>query len=167
MINDIEVRDAGPKGKGVFARRAFRRGEFIFRRRHGKVVDTKGITKLSPEEQMHMCELDWDRFAVLEPPGCYLNHSCDPSAMRSGVQVFAWKPIRPGDEITIDYRLNAFDGSSWPCDCGTSDCTGTVVGSFFALPEDRQQAYLRYAPPFIRREYRRRASGFPPRRRVT
>jgi len=165
MIRDVQVRDAGAKGRGVFARRSFRRGEFIFRRRHGKIVDTKGIASLTPEEQMHMCELDWDRFAVLEPPGCYLNHSCDPNAMRSGVRVFAWKPIRAGDEITIDYRLNAFDGSSWPCDCGTAACSGTVVGSFFALPEERQRAYLRFAPPFIRAKHRRRARREPPRRR--
>jgi hypothetical protein len=78
--------------------------------------------------------------------------------MRSGVKVFAWSPIRAGDEITIDYRLNAFDGNSWPCACGAAVCTGTVVGSFFALPEDRQRAYLPYAPAFIRREYRRRQS---------
>jgi hypothetical protein len=166
VIRDVEVRDAGAKGKGVFARRSFKRGEFLFHRRHTRIVDTKGIAGLSAEEQMHMCELDWDRFAVLAPPGCYLNHSCDPNAMRSGVKVFAWKPIRAGDEITIDYRLNASDGSSWPCDCGTAACTGTVVGSFFALPEDRKRMYLRYAPAFIRQEYHRRARGESPRRRV-
>jgi hypothetical protein len=166
VIGDVEVREAGAKGKGVFARRSFKRGEFIFRRRHGRIVDTEGAAQLSPDEQMHMCELDWDRFAVLAPPGCYLNHACDPNAMRRGVKVFAWKPIRAGDEITIDYRLNAFDGSSWPCDCRTTSCTGSVVGSYFALPEERQRAYLRYAPPFIRREYHRRARGDPPRRRT-
>ena len=165
MIADVEVRDAGSKGKGVFALRRFRRGEFIFRRRHRKIVDTNGIASLSAEDQMHMCELDWDRFAVLLPPGCYLNHSCDPNAMRSGVKVFAWKPVRAGAEITIDYRLNAFDGSSWPCDCGATACSGTVVGSFFALAPERQQSYLRYAPAFIRREYRRRTRGDAPRRR--
>lgn len=156
MLDDVEVRDAGAKGKGVFARRGFAPGEFIFRRRHGQIVDAKGIKQLSAEDRMHMCELDWDRFAVLLPPGCYLNHSCDPNAMRSGVKVFASKPIRSGDEITIDYRLNAFDGSSWPCACGASNCTGTVVGSFFALPDERQRACLRYAPAFIRREHVRR-----------
>ncbi len=156
MISDVEVRDAGPKGKGVFALADFAPGDFAFRRRHAQIVDTVGIGRLSPEDQMHLCELDWDRFAVLAPPGCYLNHSCDPNAMRSGVKVFAWKPIRTGDEITIDYRLNAFDGSSWPCSCGASVCTGRVTGSFFALLEERQRAYLRYAPPFIRAEYHRR-----------
>ena len=159
MIDDVEVREAGAKGLGVYARRGFARGEFIFRRRHARVVDAAGIAGLFAEEQMHLCELDWDRFAVLAPPGCYLNHSCDPNAMRRGVKVFAWKAIRAGDEITIDYRLNAFDGSSWPCACGTPWCSGTVVGSFFALPEERQRAYVRYAPAFIRREYRRRLKG--------
>lgn len=150
---------------GVFALRGFGAGEFVFRRRHGRVVDAAGIAGLSPEDRMHICELDWDRFAVLLPPGCYLNHSCDPNAMRSGVKVFAWKLIGAGEEITIDYRLNAFDGDSWPCDCGTKACSGTVVGSFFAMPAERQRALLRYAPAFIRREYRRRARGLSPRRR--
>jgi hypothetical protein len=165
VISDVEVREAGTKGRGVFARRDFARGEFIFRRRHGRVVDAAGIATLSAEDQMHMCELGWDRFAVLLPPGCYLNHSCDPNAMRSGVKVFAWRRIAAGEEITIDYRLNAFDGSSWPCDCGSDACSGTVVGSFFALPAERQRQYLRYAPAFIRQEYRRRERGGAPRTR--
>jgi len=156
MITDVEVRDAGAKGRGVFARRAFARGEFIFRRRRTRVVDTAGITGLTDEERMHLCELHWDRFAVLAPPGCYLNHSCDPNAMRSGVKVFAWRPIARGEEITIDYRLNAFDGSSWRCACGTTGCSGTVVGSFFAMSAERQKLLLRFAPAFIRREWRRR-----------
>jgi SET domain-containing protein len=156
VIEDVEVRTAGVKGLGVFARRSFARGEFIFRRRHGQIVDERGIAALSPEDQMHLTELGRDRFAVILPPGAYLNHCCDPNAMRSGVKVFAWRAIAAGEEITIDYRLNAFDGSSWPCACGASLCTGTVVGSFFALPEDRQRTYIRYAPAFIRREFRER-----------
>lgn len=159
MIDDVEVRSAGAKGLGVFARRPFATGEFIFRRRNGLVVDEAGIAALSPEDQMHLTELGFNRFAVVRPPGAYLNHSCDPNAMRSGVKVFAWRAIRTGEEIVIDYRLNAFDGSSWPCTCGSANCTGRVVGSFFALAEERQRAYLPYAPPFIRREYHARRSS--------
>lgn len=77
--------------------------------------------------------------------------------MRSGVKVFAWRRIRPGDEITIDYRLNAFGRERWRCACGTKSCTGTVRGDFFALTPETQRTYLPYAPPFIRREYRRRS----------
>jgi len=155
VIGDVDVRPAGPKGLGVYARRAFGRGDFIFRRRHTRVVSQQQLDTLSRWERMHLCELDLDRFAVLAPPGCYLNHSCDPNAMRHGVTVFAWQPIAAGEEITIDYRLNAFDGDSSPCRCGASNCTGVVVGSFFAMDRSRQALLLPHAPSFIRREYRR------------
>ena len=159
MITDVEVRDAGPKGKGVFSLRDFSPGEFIFRRRHGRVVSAEELDSLSDEDRMHLCELDWTTFAVLLPPGAYLNHSCDPNAMRSGVKVFAWRPVQAGDEILIDYRLNATGGERWPCLCGSASCLGYVeAGGFFAMPKERQLEYLPYAPRFIRAEYRRLAN---------
>src|SRR4051812_23049642 len=79
MITDIIVKEAGGKGKGVFALRDFASGEFIFRRRHGQVVSNQEISSLSEEDQRHLCELDWERSAVLLVPGCYLNHACDPN----------------------------------------------------------------------------------------
>lgn len=164
VMHDVEVRDAGSKGRGVFARRAFADGEFIFRRRHARVRHGDELDEASEWERTHLCELGFDRFAVLAAPGCYLNHSCDPNAMRHGVKVFAWRPIAAGDEITIDYRLNAFDGSSWPCACGAEDCTGTVRGSFFAMDAERQAVLLPHAPAFIRREYGRRRRARATRR---
>lgn len=158
MIADIVVKDAGRKGKGVFALRDFRKGEFIFRRRHGRIVTNSEIRSLSAEDWRHLCELDRERSAVLLAPGCYLNHSCDPNAMRSGVTVFAWRRIRRGDEITIDYRLNAFDGRRSKCLCGSTSCCGEIVSDFLSLDPDRQRSYLPYVPTFIRQEYRRRSS---------
>ena len=88
MITDVVVRPAAGKGNGVFALRAFRKGEFIFRRRHGPVVSNAAIRSLDPKDRRHLCELDFQTSAILLAPGCYLNHSCDPNAMRSGVKVF-------------------------------------------------------------------------------
>src|SRR4051812_30656357 len=83
---------------------------------------------LPAEDQRHLCELDFERSAVLLAPGCYLNHSCDPNAMRHGVNVFAWHAIEPGEEITIDYCLNAFDDDcTWICLCGGASCSGVVL----------------------------------------
>jgi hypothetical protein len=62
--------------------------------------------------------------------------------------------IRRCDEITIDYRLNAFGGERWRCQCGY--CSGEIVGDFFSLEPKRQRLYLPYVPRFIGREYRRR-----------
>jgi hypothetical protein len=156
MITDVLVKEAGVKGKGVFALRDFNRGEFIFRRRHGQIVRNDEIPLLSEEDQRHLCELDWETSAVLLPPGCYLNHSCDPNAMRKGTHVFAWHDIRQGEEITIDYRLNAFTSERCACCCGSANCDGSFLLSFFALREDQQRLYLPYAPKFIRAEYVRR-----------
>jgi SET domain-containing protein len=115
-----------------------RNAEFMFRRRHRGVLRVDELDRASEWERSHLCELGFDRFAVLEPPGCYLNHCCDPNAMRHGVKVFAWHPIAAGEEITIDYCLNAFDGTSWPCHCGAETCAGAVVGSYFAMNPERQ-----------------------------
>jgi hypothetical protein len=72
----------------------------------------------SPEEnQRHLCELDCETSAVLLSPGRYLNHTCDPNAMRSGINVSAWRNIRASEKITIDSRLNAHDGVRWDCAC--------------------------------------------------
>jgi hypothetical protein len=163
MVADIIVKEAGSKGKGVFARRDFSRGEFIFRRRHGQVVRNDAIGALSEEDQRHLCELDWERSAVLLAPGCYLNHACDPNAMRKGTHVFAWKDICQGEEITIDYRLNAYDDGTgvWVMDCLCDPARGPhqVLGEFFSLAPDTQRRYLQWAPHFIRQMYaeRRRA----------
>lgn len=156
MITEVIVKDAGRKGKGVFALRDFKKGEFIFRRRKGKIISNKDIPMLSEEDRRHLCELDWGTSAVLLPPGCYLNHACDPNAMRKGSHVFAWRNIAQGEEITIDYRLNAFTGEQWECYCGSANCRGYVVSDFFSLDEERQKAYLPYAPQFIRNEYYKR-----------
>jgi SET domain-containing protein len=157
MIADITVKEAGSKGLGVFALRNFRKDEFLFRRRHSRIVSTSDIPYLSEDDRRHLCELDFESSAILLPPGCFLNHSCDPNAMRSGVRVFAWKDIAEGDEITTDYRLNAFDDfDTSQCNCGTSKCPGEITWSFFELDEFTQRLYLPYAPRFIREEYRRR-----------
>ena len=113
MIEDVAVRDAGRKGLGVFALRQFDKGEFIFRRRHGRIVANASIPSLTPEDQRHLCELDYARSAVLLAPGCYLNHSCEPNAMRSGVKVFAWRhPCGRGDHDRLPperVRVESFE----------------------------------------------------------
>ena len=65
-------------------------------------------------------------------------------AMRQGTRVFAWRDIRQGEEITIDYRLNAFTDERWECVCGSTNCQGYIIGSFFSLDEEAQRIYLPY-----------------------
>ena len=60
--------------------------------------------------------------------------------------------------ITLDYRLNAVDGTPWPCRCGAHACTGVVEGGFFSLDPRRQRALVPFAGAFVRKEYQRRTA---------
>jgi hypothetical protein len=159
VISDVVVRRAGRKGQGVFALRGFSKGEFVFRKVQGLAIANRNVCKLSKEQQQHICAIDLDSSAVWRPPACYLNHSCEPNAMCRGDRILAWKTIKEGDEITIDYRLLVSDGGLWRCFCGTRSCAGEVVGGFFGLSSQRQALYLQYAARYVQLEYRRRKAA--------
>jgi SET domain-containing protein len=156
VITDIVVRDAGTKGKGVFALRRFNAGEFIFRRRRGKIVANRDIPSLAEEDRQHLDEIDEETSEILTSPGCYFNHACEPNAMPHGLDLYAWKDIEAGEEITVDYRLSAITDNRWACDCGSVGCPGYFHHSFFAVSEETQRHYFPYAPAYVRAEYRRR-----------
>jgi len=160
----VVVASAGPKGKGVFAARSFGSGELIARFVGRRVVRAE-LGQLSAWEHDHLGEVDVDVWQVLPEPVCYLNHACEPNAIHSSSEVRARRAIAAGEEITIDYRLNAYDdGDIWKmtCDCGACPGPHEVVGDFFSLSPERQRIYLPVAPPFIRSMYQRRARGSAP-----
>lgn len=79
---------------------------------------------------------DW--FAMWSPnPSEWepLNHSCDPNAWNeapNGINVVARRPIRAGEEITMDYAT--FVGyfpemRPFPCHCQSRDCRGSITGA--------------------------------------
>lgn len=84
-------------------------------------------------------------------PGCFMNHSCDPTSVSRDVldpstgKVIAYEQIAtrdlyPGDEITCDYTLFDWDcdGHQFLCDCGSDDCYG-FIGGFRSLDPATQQ----------------------------
>ena len=76
--------------------------------------------------------------------------------MRKGKDVFAWKEIGAGEEITIDYRLNAFSNERCDCYCESDTCPGYIYLSYFSLSQEKLKEYLPYAPKFIQDEYLQR-----------
>ncbi len=153
---DVAVKETGTKGQGVFALRDFPKGAVLFRRRYSRVVRNIELALLSEEDRRHKDELDWETSVIMLPPGCYINHSCDPNAILKGNTFYAWKDIRQGDEITQEYRISSFTGERWECFCGSANCQGYVISDFFSMTEDQQRLYFAYAPRFIQQEYRRR-----------
>jgi hypothetical protein len=152
----VEVRNAGPKGRGVFALRPFERGAVILQFERGRVVHVDQLATLTSWEREHLGELSADTCQVLPVPRCYLNHACAPNAISSSDTVRAWRNIQAGEEITLDYRLNALDAWELRCACPAYDVPHVVIGHFFTLSENLQRQYVPYAPPFVQQEYVRR-----------
>lgn len=154
----IEVREAGAKGKGVFATRAFPAADVVMRF-VAPLVSRRKLPDLTPWQREHLAEVDVGVWQVLPEPRCYLNHACEPNAIQTPDRVYARREIQAGEEITLDYRLNAYDdGTVWrmTCECPAFAEPHDVFGDFFSLPPEKQRDYLPVAPPFIRAMYERR-----------
>lgn len=101
---------------GVFSCRSFELGEFIgfF---EGYEIDHR--TRYSV--QINGCHI--------EPIGSfrYLNHSCDPNAFFESRNLIALKRIKPGEEITINYK-NTEGKLAYPfqCYCRSPNCLGWI-----------------------------------------
>jgi uncharacterized protein len=114
----ITVEHVEGKGECLFAREAFGAGSVI------------GFFE-GPEissNTMHSLQLDGriiDGTGVLK----YLAHSCDANAYFKDKRrwLYARKPIRAGDEVTIDY-LETEPVISHPflCNCGSPSCRGKI-----------------------------------------
>jgi len=117
-------------GKGLFARRQFRKGQTIGEA-VGKLIESEDY------DSRHCVEISDNM--VLEPaaPFRYLNHSCEPNC-----ELFSWEPdedgdeshrvfvqamrtIRAGEELTIDYAWQA--DAAIPCLCSATNCRGWIV----------------------------------------
>jgi hypothetical protein len=111
-------------GKGVFAKRDFSEGCFIGSLK-GKRRNTPTRTSVQFNASIHI-EPDLNNF------GRYLNHSCDANAYFCGRNLHAWRQIRKGEEITIDYNCTEYVVSSpFKCNCNASDCVGEIKGFHF------------------------------------
>lgn len=60
----------------------------------------------------------------------FINHCCDPNlnVRFNGRRVYYYstRVIKPGEELTIDYRFDWDEGHTMPCSCGSPKCRGTI-----------------------------------------
>lgn len=58
-----------------------------------------------------------------------INHSCQPNLvtriMRGHILYLSLRPIRKGDELTVDYNYDDTD-ETMRCGCGAGNCRGTI-----------------------------------------
>lgn len=132
----MELKDAGSKGLGVFAREQIQKGE-IFHIPDGVERNASEIEKLNPQDFDFVFEIGdgmWLSPADFNSPSpqWFMNHSCDPNtvSLSNNYECMAARDIAPGEEITIDYAT--FDDDSdyvLECRCGSFNCRGTIYGN--------------------------------------
>ncbi len=86
-----------------------------------------------------------------------MNHSCEPNAWLNGLDVVARRPIRAGEEITMDYATY-YDERMPPfaCGCGAPGCRRVVRGEDYLL--DIVARYEGHLSDHIRRRRTERPS---------
>lgn len=78
-----------------------------------------------------------------------INHSCDPNAWLTGLDVTARRPIAAGEEITIDYATFCDESMSpFACSCGAATCRGLIRGSDYR--EEFVDRYGDHVSDFVR-----------------
>ena len=128
-------------GRGVFARRAIRRGELILVF-EGRMIDFAETLRRGPRECMAI-QIGPNQYIDTQAPGVFANHSCAPNAgIRNDRELVALRTIRPEEEIRYDYSTTMDEKSfTMLCRCGAPSCR-QIVTDFSELPADVQEFYV-------------------------
>jgi len=99
-------------------------GERISRR------ETKRRSELSKFTYLFTLDPYWTIDGAAGGSGAeYVNHSCEPNLVsrivRGHILYVALRDIKPGEELTIDYRFDK-DVEKVTCKCGSANCRGTI-----------------------------------------
>lgn len=127
-------------GYGIYATCDMAAGDIIFK---GEGRSQRIITRRSVQENWSEADqLIFRRYAYPLSRELFLlwddnpsewapqNHSCQPNTTYNGLDVVALRPIRSGEELTLDYasfldeKMEPFD-----CQCGTPVCRGKITGN--------------------------------------
>jgi SET domain-containing protein len=144
-INDrdkLELREVPGKGRGVFARTPFAKGDEVLEF-FGKRVDRDELDDL-----MHALQVGPRTFLTASGDiDDYVNHSCDPNTgirddAAGRVTLFALSALEVGDEITFDYATTQANGfSTMECGCGAEQCRKTIA-DWKDIPAAKRKRYL-------------------------
>jgi hypothetical protein len=158
----VRIGNAGPKGKGLFARTPIQPSV--------RVATFAGaprwIWDIPERDWPYTFQVDYDRYVLprRNSGAWYINHSCEPNCVVSGRAVIAERRIGAGEELTFDYSTDIdWPGFRMACRCGSSSCR-KVIRAYRFLPKRLKLRYGRNVADFIFREYGP-AQSSPPRRR--
>jgi hypothetical protein len=128
-------------GRGVFTRRAVRKGEILLAF-GGPLIDFAETKRRGTSECMAI-QVGPGQYIDTQAPGVFVNHSCAPNTgIRNDRDLVALRDIGQGEEICFDYSTTMDEKSfTMRCQCGAPGCR-EVVTDFAELPATVQEYYL-------------------------
>lgn len=160
MINNqrFEIKISQSAGKGLFAKCAFNKGDFLFKVK-GQIIKSTydaryrtGVRWLSVGFEKWLNPVKFSEWY-------FINHSCTPSCgIKGQVMVYAMRDIAIGEEIRIDYSTTEHD-PYWKmkCSCNETTCR-KIVGPISTLDESLYYKYLPYIPAYLQAVYKKQIS---------
>jgi len=140
----FSVRASGIHGRGVFATRRIRKGTRLIEYTGERVTPEAADTRYDDDahDHPHTYLFTVDAHTVIDASvggndARFINHSCNPNceAVDDDGRIFieTLRDIRPGEELTYDYRLER-DGHwrkdfavRYACRCGAPNCRGVLL----------------------------------------
>ena len=148
------IRKSLIEGKGLFARRAIRKGEIVAIK-GGHVYDERGLAKIKSKIAASYVQIA-DGFyigaataAEVKKNKIFINHSCRPNVgIRGQIICVALRDIRAGEELTYDWAMEENAPDSTPCRCGAPNCRGLLTGRDW-MRRDLQRRYKGYFSSYL------------------
>ena len=140
----VIVAETADKGKGVFARGKFKRGDIV--------IVGRPIAE-SPERTWQTLQMEVDTHVRMDKPFELVNHCCDPNCgIRTnefnGYNLVAMRDIDEQEEITFDYCMSEWISIAVSaCHCGSPICRKTITGGKF-LSDQILEKYSGFLAPY-------------------
>ena len=140
----LDIRRAGRKGFGLFAKEDLKAGQFIVEY-VGEVLDEEEYVRrkqfYEASHQRHYYFMNIGNGEVVDATrkggvGRFINHSCSPNCETQkwvvqgelSIGLFTLKDIPAGTELTFDYNFERYGDKPVKCLCGTPACRGLIGG---------------------------------------
>ncbi|KAL4422425.1 hypothetical protein ABPG75_008622 [Micractinium tetrahymenae] len=141
----IEVRRAGAKGFGLFAKEDLKAGQFVIEYL-GEVLEEEEYHRRKEyfieTGQRHYYFMNVGNGEVIDASrrgnlGRFINHSCEPNCETQkwvvhgelAIGLFTLVDIPKGAELTFDYNFERYGDKPMKCLCGSKNCRGVIGGT--------------------------------------
>lgn len=157
------IRPSPIEGKGLFAKRAIRKGEIVVIK-GGHVFDERTLARVKKRIAVSYIQIA-DGFyigattaAEVKKNKIFLNHSCRPNVgIRGQIIYVALRNVRAGEELTYDWAMEENQTDPMRCRCGSPDCRRRLTGRDWKRPE-LQRRYRGYFSSYLEDKVRGRAT---------